>query len=317
MSQKKKTEMYEPFRVGAGPIQMAGGHWGGSKRAVVCIHGLTSNHLSFGGLANFLQQNGVDTYGLDLRGRGQSDKPTAGPYGVETHRDDIRGTLEALGLKRPVLLGHSLGCYISILVAARYPELISGLILIDGGGVLSLGQKLKGLKAIRPSLDRLKLEFPDEQTYLDRMRAAPFIKEWTPELEKYFLSEIEEVNGKYRVNIPEVAVEGDLQSLGGSIRPLTMLFNAIFHPIRNLRLVKKVNNPPYSSIKSPTLILKAKDHNVVPGDDILPVSALQRMVREIPNVTAHTLSDVDHYKIVSVAHAERDRRIFDFLDALP
>jgi pimeloyl-ACP methyl ester carboxylesterase len=73
---------------------------------------------------------------MDLRGRGLSDKPPTG-YSIEQHCHDVLALMNDLGLQRPVLMGHSLGAFISLVFSAQYPQRVDRLILVDGGGKLS------------------------------------------------------------------------------------------------------------------------------------------------------------------------------------
>ena len=60
---------------------------------------------------------------MDLRGRGLSDKPEKG-YFVEQHVHDVHHVLEDMGVKEVILMGHSLGAFVSLAFAARYPDLV-------------------------------------------------------------------------------------------------------------------------------------------------------------------------------------------------
>jgi aminoacrylate hydrolase len=68
----------------------------------------------------------VVTY--DQRGAGRSEHP-AGPYSIETLTEDLHALIEGLQLKRPVLIGHSTGGAIGQVLAARYPDLLAGMVL--------------------------------------------------------------------------------------------------------------------------------------------------------------------------------------------
>ncbi|WP_327191515.1 alpha/beta fold hydrolase [Streptomyces xinghaiensis] len=65
----------------------------------------------------------------DLRGHGRSDWP--GEYTPEAMRDDVVGFLDALGLGRVDLIGHSLGGVVAYLLAAAHPERVGRLVLED------------------------------------------------------------------------------------------------------------------------------------------------------------------------------------------
>jgi 3-oxoadipate enol-lactonase len=65
---------------------------------------------------------------FDNRGVGQTDKP-AGPYTASMLAADTVGLLDALGIERAVVLGHSMGGFIAQAMVLEYPERISHLIL--------------------------------------------------------------------------------------------------------------------------------------------------------------------------------------------
>ncbi len=96
---------------------------------VVCINGLTMDTnawaLQVPALAARFR---VVLY--DGRGQGQSDKPE-GPYLPDQHARDLVGLLDALGLERAHLLGLSNGGVIAMSVAARHPERVASLVLVD------------------------------------------------------------------------------------------------------------------------------------------------------------------------------------------
>lgn len=63
----------------------------------------------------------------DLRGHGASD--WTGPYTVEQLTADLEAFLDALGLRRVAIAGHSLGATPAYLFAARHPERVTRLVL--------------------------------------------------------------------------------------------------------------------------------------------------------------------------------------------
>jgi 3-oxoadipate enol-lactonase len=66
---------------------------------------------------------------VDLRGHGDSDHP--GTYSLELMRDDVLALLDALGLDRVDLVGHSLGGFVAHLVAQHSPGRVARLVLED------------------------------------------------------------------------------------------------------------------------------------------------------------------------------------------
>ena len=70
-------------RVSGDGVELAFGYWPGRGAAVVALHGLTASYVSFMGVAERLAGRRA-VFALDLRGRGDSEKP-AGPFGMVQH----------------------------------------------------------------------------------------------------------------------------------------------------------------------------------------------------------------------------------------
>ncbi len=68
---------------------------------------------------------------LDNRGRGLSDQRPGLGYTLDDYAADAAGVIDELGLGPAVVLGHSMGARIGIRLAARYPQLVSRLLLAD------------------------------------------------------------------------------------------------------------------------------------------------------------------------------------------
>jgi pimeloyl-ACP methyl ester carboxylesterase len=65
----------------------------------------------------------------DLRGFGLSDAPQ-GVYTMQQMADDLLGLMDALGLEKAVLAGHSMGGYAALAFARAYPQRLAGFALI-------------------------------------------------------------------------------------------------------------------------------------------------------------------------------------------
>lgn len=68
---------------------------------------------------------------LDVRGHGQSEPPRDGSYAVEALGADVVACVEALGLDRCILVGHSQGGAAAIAAAQQMPGRVAGLVLLD------------------------------------------------------------------------------------------------------------------------------------------------------------------------------------------
>ncbi|MFD9636175.1 alpha/beta fold hydrolase [Streptomyces violascens] len=76
------------------------------------------------------------TVTFDARGRGRSG--TSSDYSLRGAIDDVDRVIEATALTRPVLVGSSHGATLALCYAAEYPELVGGLVLVDGAYPVSV-----------------------------------------------------------------------------------------------------------------------------------------------------------------------------------
>ena len=101
----------------------------GSGVPVIFIHAFPLNQTMWDDQLAALH-NHCRTITLDLRGFGQSDVPQ-GPYLMDQMAADIRGLMSALGIDRAVLVGLSMGGYVSLAFYRNYPDAVRGLVLAD------------------------------------------------------------------------------------------------------------------------------------------------------------------------------------------
>ncbi len=102
-----------------------------SQIPIVALHGLASSaHWYNLTLPHLVNEH--PAYALDQRAHGLTDQPSEG-YDWHTLATDVLGALDALGLDRVVLLGHSWGGNTALSTAVHFPSRIERLVLIDGG----------------------------------------------------------------------------------------------------------------------------------------------------------------------------------------
>ncbi len=263
--------------------------WQGEGKHVLCVHGLTANCRCWDVIAASLTpENNILAF--DLRGRGLSDKPSTG-YSLQHHIRDIVCLLDDLKIEKIVLLGHSLGAFISLAFAANYPERTEKIILMDGGGQLTQEQWDNVTLAIKPSLDRLGQVFPSFDAYVALMKLAPFLKPWSQALEDYFRYESEAVEGGVRSRIEPANIQEEVQNIQ-----------------------QEVPSQYYPQVACPVLILRATDGILSRDDLVLPESAVERMVSEIPNARRVDINGTNHFSILLQPNEKRDKAIREFLE---
>jgi N-formylmaleamate deformylase len=99
---------------------------GGDKHPLVLAHGFSDNGLCWTPVAQALE-NDYDLIMVDARGHGLS----AAPKPSYSHAADLAGVIQALGLQKPGVMGHSMGALTAGLLAMQYPDLVSYIILED------------------------------------------------------------------------------------------------------------------------------------------------------------------------------------------
>jgi N-formylmaleamate deformylase len=103
--------------------------YGGEGPPVLVLPGITSPAISWDFVCRRLS-DAARLLVLDVRGRGLSDQPPSG-YSLNDYAADAVDVIEALGLERPILLGHSMGARIAVAASVRRPHVARATIAVD------------------------------------------------------------------------------------------------------------------------------------------------------------------------------------------
>ena len=103
--------------------------WGGSGRALLLMHGGADSAHVFDDMAPVLAKR-YRVVGFTRRGHRGSSAPTTG-YGVIRLGEDAVRVMDAVGLERPVVVGHSGAGEVMHVLGARYATRIAGLVYVD------------------------------------------------------------------------------------------------------------------------------------------------------------------------------------------
>ncbi len=102
---------------------------GQGKPVMMMAHGITDYGLNWASLAAKFESD-YDIIMYDARGHGFSEKPE-GPYSLDAHVEDLVGLIKVLGIDKPILVGHSMGCSTVASTGAAYPDLPAAIIMED------------------------------------------------------------------------------------------------------------------------------------------------------------------------------------------
>ncbi len=151
-------------------------YWGGSSR--------TWDHVTA------ILSGSHRTFAIDHRGWGQSEAPPSG-YGLADLAADAQGVIDALNLRDYVLVGHSMGGKVALLMASRQPQGLAGLVLVAPSPPQPMrmptevremmAQAYSSREAVEATIDTMLTAKPlagadREQVIEDSLRGAPQAK---------------------------------------------------------------------------------------------------------------------------------------------
>jgi pimeloyl-ACP methyl ester carboxylesterase len=118
-------------RVRAGAVEIAYEDVGAGEPPLVLVHGFTGFRQDFEGVLEDLALHGR-ALAPDLRGHGGSTH-TGDPagYTLDALTGDLLAFLDAVGVARCDLLGHSMGGMLALRLAVAHPERVASLVLMD------------------------------------------------------------------------------------------------------------------------------------------------------------------------------------------
>lgn len=244
---------------------------------ILAIHGITASHRAWLLVAEAL--TGRRVIAPDLRGRGRSSG-LPGPFGLEQHADDLARVMNALGVERAVVAGHSMGAFVAVRLAERHPGLVQRLVLVDGGLPIPApdGVAPEDVPAVvlGPALQRLAMRFASAGDYEAFWRQHPAIGPWwSPAIADYVAYDLAGEPPELRSSADGEAVSVNALELDGSGGYAGAL-SALPHPI--------------SFIRAPRGLLDAAP--------LYEPETVAEWDGRLPRMRAHEADDVNHYTIV-------------------
>ncbi|MEG1528459.1 MAG: alpha/beta hydrolase [Clostridia bacterium] len=162
--------------------------------AILFLHGWGSDGSIFKGQIDFLKHK-YFTLSPDLAGFGKTQIPKE-PLSILDYANQIYDYLTAQNVKKVIVVGHSFGGRIAIVLGAKYPKIIKGIVLVDSAGLIQKSLKTR-LKILRYKwckclvklrlVDKNKLKKFQSGDYkaCDGVMRAIFVKAVNTSLAKY------------------------------------------------------------------------------------------------------------------------------------
>jgi pimeloyl-ACP methyl ester carboxylesterase len=250
----------------------------GPGRVVVLLHGFPHDHTIW----DFQRTTLGSIYRLicpDLRGHGRSPAPS-GVATIDAMADDVIELLDALKIQEQVVVGGlSMGGYIALSIAARYPERLRALMLIDTRAGADSPEAAQGREELARQVETSENVEPIVTTMLPKMLGAAT-----------------------RLNRPElVAQVGDLMGRTAPSGIAGALRGMAGRPDRTADLAR---------ISIPTLVMVGAE------DQITPPEQARAMAEAIPNSQFVLIPAAGHLAPLENPAAANEA-FLKFLDALP
>ena len=141
---------------------------GEGKTALIFVHGWSCDRTYWEKqVASFSKDFKVVS--IDLAGHGESGLGRKS-WTIEAFGGDVATVVKKLGLKRVILIGHSMGGDVIAEAARQLPGVVAGLIMIDTYKKLGAGRTPEQVKAF---VDKLRTDFKDSTSALVRSMFVP------------------------------------------------------------------------------------------------------------------------------------------------
>jgi pimeloyl-ACP methyl ester carboxylesterase len=108
-------------------------HVTGSGRPVVLIPGLFGSAYAFRNVVPDLTAGGRQAIVIELLGTGASGRPAGADYSLAAQAVRVAAVLDTLDIRGAVVVAQSLGAAVALRVAVERPDLVGGVVSIEGG----------------------------------------------------------------------------------------------------------------------------------------------------------------------------------------
>lgn len=256
----------------------------GTNGTIIAIHGLTGSHKNMVHYARHLMGD-YRIISVDLRGRGNSSAMEKTPS-IFQHAEDILHLVNTLQIDKPIFLGHSMGAFISTIIASKLPS-TKAVILLDGAATMSDHQDA----IVQPSLGRLSKKYTSKHHYLEEIKNIynNLGVKWTTDVQACAEYEVAPVGDYWENRSNEESIRKDWES---------------FYTYEPKEIC--------SNIKCPVLFVYAEGNNgLLPA--LFRLSDYENTLKSLQNVETF-ISDCNHYTMVFEKRDDILQAIDEFLE---
>jgi pimeloyl-ACP methyl ester carboxylesterase len=134
---------------------------GGGERLALCLHGFPECWYSWRHQLPLLARLGYRVWAPDLRGYGETDRPThVADYAIETLMDDVAGLIDASEARSTVLIAHDWGAVIAWFFAMRRLRPLERLVVMNAPHPAAAGPAFRTWRQRRRSWYALFFQIP-------------------------------------------------------------------------------------------------------------------------------------------------------------
>ncbi len=262
---------------GSEGAKIATAEWPGTKGPLVCIHGLTSSSRVFAGLATELADFHI--IAVDCRGRGQSSKSP--PFGLAQHAADVAAVMNAAGIARATMVGHSMGAYVVGAFCADYGDKADRAVFVDGGYSVGVpeNETADGLLQSRlgPFLIKVRKTWKDLDEYLAYYAASGLYPQGIDDYGRaHFAYDLAGEAPALRAKITEACIGADWRAV----------------------LDRQAVENRLAKMRAPLLVLRAPDGLTGKGDQVVPDEFRDAILKKVPRALFVDIPHTNHHTIL-------------------
>lgn len=259
----------------------------GTGVPIVFCHGDGRDHRTWSPQIEELS-NEFQVIVYDLNGYGRSGGSEREELSYETHVADLHGLITGLELERPVVVGWSMGGRVAYTLAARYPQSLVGLVVLEPAA--------PRLEELSLPLITLSYIFPPIASVIGWPRLFA-VRRWiasrvSDEVDQDVVAGLGTTKSEY---------EADAER-----RVDTSAYNKMWQSMRSERMGERTSLVSFSSIHVPTLALTGED----PRDTY--AETVSRLVKAVPDGRGGTIPDTGHAAHLD-SPSEFNRRLQHFV----